>query len=109
MKILQLRNEEFKSRKQFYACSLFVNSAFAKLKLAAQKMKFYVKGFFSKCDQFTEKILVGKLHFLCSVLFLIAVHVIATLLLNNIIPLPNFMSAFITAFYYYISTDKPWI
>ena len=44
-----------------------------------QKMKFSIKDIFSKCDQirspadlvtFTEKILNGKLHFLCSVLFL---------------------------------------
>ena len=38
----------------------------------AQKMKFSIKDFFSKCDQaaylvtFTEEILNGKLHFLCS-------------------------------------------
>ena len=42
-----------------------------------KKMKFSIKDFFSKCDQiqrklhglltFTEKILNGKLHFLCSV------------------------------------------
>ena len=39
----------------------------------AQKMKFYIKGFFSKCDQirrklvtFAEEIFNGKLHFLCS-------------------------------------------
>ena len=40
----------------------------------AQKMKFSIKDFFSKCDQipdlvtFTEEILNGKLHFLCSVI-----------------------------------------
>ena len=37
----------------------------------AQKMKFSIKDFFSKCDQIrrklTEEILNGKLHFLCSV------------------------------------------
>ena len=39
----------------------------------AQKMKFYIKDFFSKYDQirrkpvtFTEEILSGKLHLLCS-------------------------------------------
>ena len=35
-----------------------------------QKMKFSIKDFFSKCDQickYTEEILNGKLHFLCSV------------------------------------------
>ena len=38
----------------------------------AQKMKFSIKDFFRKCDQtadlvtFTEEILNGKLHFLCS-------------------------------------------
>ena len=39
----------------------------------AQKMKFSIKDFFSKCDQFpanlitfTEEILNGNLHFLCS-------------------------------------------
>ena len=41
-------------------------------KINAQKMKFSIKDFFSKCDQirrlvtFTEEILNGKLHFLCS-------------------------------------------
>ena len=35
----------------------------------AQKMKFSIKDFFSKCDlvTFTEEILNGKSHFLCSV------------------------------------------
>ena len=42
--------------------------------ITAQKMKFSIKGFFSKCDQirrpggfvtFTEEILNVKLHFLC--------------------------------------------
>ena len=44
----------------------------------AQKMKFSVKDFFSKCDQirsflkkFTEEILNGKLHFLCSGTFIL--------------------------------------
>ena len=39
----------------------------------AQKMKFSIKDFFSKCDQiraFTEKIFNGKLHFLCSAVLL---------------------------------------
>ena len=45
--------------------------------MTAQKMNFSSKDFFSKCDQirsftadlvtFTEEILTGKLHFLCSV------------------------------------------
>ena len=42
---------------------------------AAQKMKFSIKDFFSKCDQihrklvtFTEEALHGKLHFLCSIM-----------------------------------------
>ena len=35
----------------------------------AQKMKFSIKDFFRKCDlTFTEEILIGKLHFLCSVM-----------------------------------------
>ena len=43
--------------------------------ITAQKMKFSIKDFFGKCDQirsfldlvtFTEEILHGKLHFLCS-------------------------------------------
>ena len=38
----------------------------------AQKMKFSITNLFSKCDQirriiFTEEILNGKLHFLCSI------------------------------------------
>ena len=42
-----------------------------KLILIAQKMKFSIKDLFSNCDQirrvtFTEEILNGKLHFLCS-------------------------------------------
>ena len=32
----------------------------------AQKMKFSIKDFFSKCEEITEEILNGKLHFLCS-------------------------------------------
>ena len=41
-------------------------------RFTAQKMKFSIKHFFSKCVQirrnftFTEEILNGKLHFLCS-------------------------------------------
>ena len=36
--------------------------------LTAQKMTFSIKDFFKKCDlvTFTEEILKGKLHFLCS-------------------------------------------
>ena len=43
----------------------------------AQKMEFSIKDFFNKCDQFrrklqkfTEEILNGKLHFLCSGIFI---------------------------------------
>ena len=39
------------------------------VKQTAQKMKFSIKGFFSKCDHlvtFTEEIFNGKLHFFCS-------------------------------------------
>ena len=50
---------------------------FLMVNITAQKMKFSIKDFFSKCDQnlvtftedlvtFTEEILNGKLHFLCS-------------------------------------------
>ena len=38
--------------------------------LFAQKMKFCIKDYFSKCDRlitFAEEILNGKLNFLCSV------------------------------------------
>ena len=42
--------------------------------ITAQKMKFLINDFFSKCDQirtdlvtFTEEIINEKLHFLCSV------------------------------------------
>ena len=38
-------------------------------KPTAQKMKSFIKEFFSKCDDlvtFIEEILIGKLHFLCS-------------------------------------------
>ena len=46
--------------------------------VTAQKIKFFIKDFFSKCDQincdqetadlvtYTEEILNGKLHFLCN-------------------------------------------
>ena len=51
-----------------------MNTSFLQAKLridlfTAQKMKFSIKDFFSKCDQiiFTEEILNQKLHFLCSV------------------------------------------
>ena len=41
-----------------------------KMTNTAQKMKFSIKDFLSKCDQirrlFTAEILDGKLHFLCS-------------------------------------------
>ena len=33
--------------------------------VTAQKIKFSIKDFLSKCDTFTEEILHGKLHFLC--------------------------------------------
>ena len=35
----------------------------------AQKMKFSIKNFFSKCDQILKKSLMTNLIFLCSVLF----------------------------------------
>ena len=37
--------------------------------MTTQKKKFSIKDFFSKCDlvTFTEKIVNGKIHFLCSV------------------------------------------
>ena len=44
--------------------------------ITAQKMTFSIKDFFSKCDQlrnlvtFTEEILNGKRHILCSVYFI---------------------------------------
>ena len=41
-------------------------------------------------------------------LFLIALRAITTLLLDNMIPPPDFMSDFITA-YQHFSTDKQWI
>ena len=34
--------------------------------VTAQKLKFSIKDFFSKCDPFTEEILDGKVRFLCS-------------------------------------------
>ena len=41
-----------------------------KIFCTAQKMKFFIKDFFSKCDQIRsflkKEILYGKLHFLCS-------------------------------------------
>ena len=45
---------------------------FQTIRYTAQKMKFSIKDFFSKCDQiymttFTEETFNGKLHFLCSV------------------------------------------
>ena len=43
---------------------------FLNLQYTVQKMKFSMKDFFITCDQirrkFTEEILNGKLHFLCS-------------------------------------------
>ena len=51
------------------------NTGHVKSSVTAQKMKFSIKYFFSKCDQicrkldlftFTEEILKGKLYFLCS-------------------------------------------
>ena len=47
--------------------------------ISAHKTKFSIKHFFSKCDQiriftFTEEILNGKLHFLCSVFYSTILH-----------------------------------
>ena len=48
------------------------NSLTKKTKHFAQKMEFFIKDFFSKCEQtadlviFTEEILNGKIAFLCS-------------------------------------------
>ena len=50
----------------------FSENRYQSISYTAQKMKFSIKDFFSKCDQipadlvtFTEEILNGKLHFLC--------------------------------------------
>ena len=49
------------------AISASINMTFPCFLQTAQKMKFSIKDFFSKCDQiqvtFTEEILNGKLHF----------------------------------------------
>ena len=42
------------------------------IKITAQKIKFFIKDFFTKCKQirrnlFTEEILNGKFHFFCAV------------------------------------------
>ena len=56
-------------------CDSNAKLIFRERKITAQKMKFSIKDFFSKCDQmrspedlvtFTKEILNGKLHFLCS-------------------------------------------
>ena len=60
--------------KKLQAC-LFFYSTFSKYMHAlyhktytSQKMKFSIKNFFSKCGStFSEEILNGKFHFLCSV------------------------------------------
>ena len=46
---------------------------------AEQKTKFSIKDFFSKCT-FTEGILNGKLHFLCSVSCMYYAHLKGTLM-----------------------------
>ena len=65
------------SSKSYYLVLVLetVSHLFFKSMDTAQKMKFSIKNFFSKCDQirsflksfiFTEEILNEKLHFLCS-------------------------------------------
>ena len=55
----------------FPSCVLILIMTLKLLKLIAQTVKFFIKDFFSKCTQirsflFTEEILNGKFHFLCS-------------------------------------------
>ena len=59
----------------FYYIPQAPNNKWVNANNTAQKMKFSIQDFFSKCDQirrpadlvtFTEEILNGKLHFLCS-------------------------------------------
>ena len=58
------------SRRSLVLYQRFTNFwTFSLWKVTAQKMKFCIKDFFRKCDQirsFTEEILNGKPHFLCS-------------------------------------------
>ena len=61
------------SGKLVYFKLIFQNQTMHCSHITAQKMKFSITDFFSKCDQirrklkFTEEICNGKLHFLCSV------------------------------------------
>ena len=52
-----------------------------------QKMRFSIKHFFSKCDlvTFNEEIPNGKLHFLCSALFLVKNMIKIVLCFQNVI------------------------
>ena len=78
MKPKRLTNDLINELEYLYvycqSCGVFVTK---RKYYTAQKMKFSIKNFFSKCDQirrklqifvsFTEEILNEKLHFLCSV------------------------------------------
>ena len=74
---MELKEKEYKDEGNVYIClSTEIPITTSKENIAtAQKMKFSIKNFFSKCDvydvydlvTFTEEILNGKLHFLCSV------------------------------------------
>ena len=64
------KNVERKHMFTGHKVSCSVQYSFAKT-CTAQKMKFFIKGFFSKCEQirsftFTKEILNVKLHFFCS-------------------------------------------
>ena len=54
--------------KSFRFQNIFKEELLGEVPNNAQKMKFSIKDFFSKCDQitFTEEILNGKLYFLCN-------------------------------------------
>ena len=55
-------HENMGSHLRAVLCKIYQETAMSLRK----EMKFSIKDLFSKCDIFTEEILNGKLHFLCS-------------------------------------------
>ena len=101
------------SKSQYYSYKISKLSSFL-LSNTAQKMKFSIKDFFSKCDQirsfletahlviFTEEILNEKLHFLCSEITKKAAVMIYSLIYSIIASYFEFFIGNIFVIYQYI-------
>ena len=91
------------------------------LNFAEQKMKFFIKDLFSKCDQicrklgdlvtFTEEILNEKLHFLCSALFLGSCEIYQwyfVLVLRRIVQKKSTYKSHVLLFQWFDQYKKSW-